>query len=213
MTRKLQLTPAHLLPPTGYRFTSISAEERDPRAGDLGTALPGDANGDGRVDINDLTIVLINFGKTGMTWGQGAMDGDPTGKVDINDLTIVLANFGQTAGSSTAGMAPVPEPGAIAILLADAIGLLACIGDGGPDQQQGWDLGHQLLDRPRDSPPAGKSWKTDCQSTRRSSECRENRPLNGTRTTAASIFVAGTGWSRSDCLSKSRQTGTAAQLN
>ena len=27
---------------------------------------PGDANGDGQVDINDLTIVLSNFGKTGV---------------------------------------------------------------------------------------------------------------------------------------------------
>ena len=33
--------------------------------------LPGDANWDGRVDINDLTVVLTNFGGTGMTW-QGA---------------------------------------------------------------------------------------------------------------------------------------------
>ena len=27
--------------------------------------LPGDANSDGRVDVNDLTIVLTNFGQTG----------------------------------------------------------------------------------------------------------------------------------------------------
>ena len=34
--------------------------------------LPGDANGDGKVDINDLTIVLANFGKTaGMNWSTG----------------------------------------------------------------------------------------------------------------------------------------------
>ena len=66
---------------------------------------PGDANGDGRVDINDLTIVLANYGKTGMTWTQGEFTGD--GTVDINDLTIVLANFGKTAGSS---LAAVSEP-------------------------------------------------------------------------------------------------------
>ena len=47
--------------------------------------LPGDANGDGRVDINDLTIVLSHFGQTGMTWTQGEFTGD--GTVDINDLT------------------------------------------------------------------------------------------------------------------------------
>ena len=125
-SNSLQLTPAHLLPPTGYRFTSISAEEDGIHAlAIFAPALPGDANGDGRVDINDLTIVLSNFGKTGMTWKQGAIDGDPTGKVDINDLTIVLANFGQTAGSSAAGMAPVPEPGAIGLLFAGTVGLLA----------------------------------------------------------------------------------------
>ena len=28
-------------------------------------ASPGDANGDGKVDVNDLTIVLTNFDKTG----------------------------------------------------------------------------------------------------------------------------------------------------
>ena len=69
--------------------------------------LPGDANGDGRVDINDLTIVLANFGQTGMTWSQGDFIGD--GTVDINDLTIVLANFGY--GVSAAG--PLRRPRAL----------------------------------------------------------------------------------------------------
>jgi probable HAF family extracellular repeat protein len=66
---------------------------------------PGDANGDGRVDINDLTIVLGNFGRTGMTWSQGDFTLD--GTVEINDLTIVLANFGKSSG---AALAAVPEP-------------------------------------------------------------------------------------------------------
>jgi probable HAF family extracellular repeat protein len=87
--------------------------------------LPGDVNGDGKVDVNDLTIVLTNFGKTGMSWSEGAMDGDPTGTVDVNDLTIVLSNFGGTAG---AGVAPVPEPSTMA-LLAVAVGLLAWAGN------------------------------------------------------------------------------------
>ena len=54
--------------------------------------LPGDATLGGRVDINDLTIVLTNFGQTGMVWSQG--DFTYSGSVDLNDLTIVLANFG-----------------------------------------------------------------------------------------------------------------------
>ena len=74
----------------------------------LTPALFGDANVDGRVDVNDLTIVLSHFGQTGMSWAQGEFTGD--GTVDVNDLTIVLAHFGQTAGSSAAGPAAVPEP-------------------------------------------------------------------------------------------------------
>jgi hypothetical protein len=87
-------------------------------------ALPGDANGDGEVDINDLTIVLANFGKTGCVWSQGCMDGDPTGTVDINDLTIVLTNFGKTAGASATGVAAVPEPPGLLLLGTAAAGIL-----------------------------------------------------------------------------------------
>ena len=77
-------------------------------------ALPGDANLDGRVDVNDLTIVLTNFGQTGMTWSQGEFTGD--GTVDVNDLTIVLANFGQSLAASVGGAVAVPEPAALALL-------------------------------------------------------------------------------------------------
>ena len=89
-----------------------------------GTGNPGDVNGDGRVDINDLTIVLSNFGQTGCVWSQGSMDGDPTGTVDVNDLTLVLANFGTTYGASS-GIKAVPEPSTIALGLAGAVCLVA----------------------------------------------------------------------------------------
>ena len=82
---------------------------------------PGDANGDGRVDVNDLTIVLTNFGKTGTSWTQGEFTGD--GTVDINDLTIVLSNFGKTYGSS---LTAVPEPSALLLIASALLGWLAC---------------------------------------------------------------------------------------
>ena len=59
---------------------------------------PGDANGDGQVDITDLTIVLTNYSKTGMAWSQGDLNGDT--KVDINDLTVVLTDYGMTYGAA-----------------------------------------------------------------------------------------------------------------
>jgi hypothetical protein len=84
--------------------------------------LPGDANGDGRVDINDLTIVLSHFGQTGEGWAQGEFAG--SGTVDVNDLTIVLAHFGDTAAAGAAGMGSVPEPtGLVMVAALLAIGL------------------------------------------------------------------------------------------
>ena len=78
---------------------------------------PGDANGDGRVDVNDLTIVLTNFGRTGEKWSQGDFNGN--GTVNVNDLTIVLSNYGYGV-SAGPGPHSVPEPSSLALLLAAA---------------------------------------------------------------------------------------------
>ena len=83
---------------------------------------PGDANGDGKVDINDLTIVLTNNDKTAMAWSQGDFIGN--GTVDINDLTIVLANFGTTYGRR--GITAVPEPSSVLLIGVAVLGLVAC---------------------------------------------------------------------------------------
>ncbi len=55
-----------------------------------GTPLcPGDATGDGSVNLADLNLVLANFGSAGP---QGDVNG--SGSVDLADLNLVLANFG-----------------------------------------------------------------------------------------------------------------------
>ncbi len=88
----------------------------------LTAILPGDANRDGKVDINDLTVVLANYNQGGMTWTEGEFTG--SGTVDINDLTIVLANYNQV-GAPAGGISAVPEPGALAALAGGLLGLLA----------------------------------------------------------------------------------------
>ena len=92
----------------------------------LSPAIPGDANLDGRVDINDLTVVLAHYGSTGMTWTQGEFTGD--GTVDINDLTIVLAHYNQTFGTAKGAVAAVPEPASIVLIRRCAAAVLAASG-------------------------------------------------------------------------------------
>jgi len=54
---------------------------------------PGDANGDGLVNIKDATLVSLNWGKTGATLAQGDLNGD--GLVNIKDATLVSLNWGK----------------------------------------------------------------------------------------------------------------------
>jgi len=56
--------------------------------------VPGDTNGDGRVDFADLNAVLGAFGQTGV-----ALSADVTGdgRVDFVDLNVVLGSFGSGA--------------------------------------------------------------------------------------------------------------------
>ncbi|TVQ64367.1 MAG: hypothetical protein EA379_01810 [Phycisphaerales bacterium] len=56
-------------------------------------ACPGDANGDGVVDFNDLAAVLGDFGLSGPGL-QGDVNAD--GVVNFDDLALVLSNFGQS---------------------------------------------------------------------------------------------------------------------
>ena len=98
----------------------------------LGLTIPGDANYDGKVDINDLTVVFAHYNQSGLGWGQGEFTG--SGTVDINDLTIVLAHYNQSVGASAAAEA-VPEPGALALLTLGLTGLLAWIARSGAHRQ------------------------------------------------------------------------------
>ncbi len=52
---------------------------------------PGDVNGDGSVNVFDLSILLSNYGKAGNS-GQGDLNND--GQVNVLDLSILLSNYG-----------------------------------------------------------------------------------------------------------------------
>jgi hypothetical protein len=80
--------------------------------------LLGDANYDGTTNVADLTNLLNNYNKTGMTWANGDFDRD--GVVNVADLTALLNNYNKTtdvvvsAGASL--QLAVPEPSSIVLL-------------------------------------------------------------------------------------------------
>jgi len=59
----------------------------------LSPACPGDANGDGLIDFDDIVEVLANW-LTSYAPGTGLGDANHDGIVDFDDITSVLGNWG-----------------------------------------------------------------------------------------------------------------------
>ena len=110
--------------PSGNLWVSDSNNILSNRLLEYTQTIPGDANLDGKVDINDLTIVLAHYNQTGQTWTQGEFTGD--GTVDVNDLTIVLAHYNDSVSASGGGLAATPEPGTLLLVAAGVTSLLTC---------------------------------------------------------------------------------------
>ncbi len=63
--------------------------------GSVYVPCPADLNGDGAVDLDDLSQLLVHFGQPGpLSYEDGDLDDDDD--VDLDDLSILLVNFGQT---------------------------------------------------------------------------------------------------------------------
>lgn len=84
----------------GDQFVTISQ---------IGTPLDGDLNGDGFVGVEDLDLLLANWGESLV---GSPIDADGSGTIDAGDFAIVQANWG--SGTLPGGV--VPEPGSLALL-------------------------------------------------------------------------------------------------
>jgi hypothetical protein len=103
----------------GYRENNSVAQEMDYTSVTVSSnvfssqPLLGDANGDGKVDIEDLDIVLANLGTTTSLRSNGNFDGAAT--IDLTDLNDVLNNL-TPAPTSVTATASAPEPASLSLL-------------------------------------------------------------------------------------------------
>jgi hypothetical protein len=84
-----------LTPGTSYNYSILALDA----AGNISTAAalsvstvaltPGDVNGDGHVDVTDLSVLLSNYGTT-----NAVADVNKDGVVDVFDLSILLSHYG-----------------------------------------------------------------------------------------------------------------------
>ena len=92
------------------RFTTVTGPvlniSYQPKSVTIEITWIGDANCDGWVDDDDLSLLLANWGQDA-GWDNGNFNGDNT--VDDDDLSLLLANW--------TGSATVPEPASAFVLL------------------------------------------------------------------------------------------------
>jgi hypothetical protein len=79
---------------------------------------PGDTDGNGIVNFDDLNTLLTNYGLPG-GFAQGDFDGN--GIVEFADLNTLLTNYGTSAPTLSA-LAPVPEPSGVMLAAVGLIG-------------------------------------------------------------------------------------------
>ena len=76
----------------------------------LAPALAGDANLDGRVNLDDFNRLAGGFGQTNQPWHQGDFNYD--GTVNLSDFNPLAGNFGRSLGAAPDGLPA--DPGEVA---------------------------------------------------------------------------------------------------
>lgn len=115
------------LPAAGQYYVRISGSTANVQLYQLQLSVasavvtqPGDFDGDGDADGNDLLVWQRTFGSSGAGL---AADGNNDGVVNSLDLAILKSHYGQSLGSVATAVAAVPEPAAATLFLLSATAL------------------------------------------------------------------------------------------
>jgi IgA Peptidase M64 len=105
---------AHAFDPTDWVRGNRESLEQSVSWNVVLTAILGDLNDDGLVNIFDMNMISTN-------WGQSGPNGDANGDhlVDIFDINLVSENWTPTAGATN-----VPEPGTLTLFASSGLALL-----------------------------------------------------------------------------------------
>ena len=108
--------PETLMYSDGWVYFTVDQFSGYAVSGDSTALVPGDANGDGRVDGSDVTILAGNWqaGVDSTIFATRSMgDFNSDGKVDGSDVTILAGNWQYGVSATTAA---VPEPNMLLLL-------------------------------------------------------------------------------------------------
>ncbi len=76
-----------------FRGLALAAQPIPDGVDALLFGCPEDLNADRFIDLDDLSILLVNFGQSGQTAADGDLNGDTA--IDLTDLSMMLVKFGQ----------------------------------------------------------------------------------------------------------------------
>jgi hypothetical protein len=83
-TRPIEFHSSDQFSDIGFRVGRLSGEQFE----------PGDVNGDGSVDVDDLIAVILAWGPCPAPPADCPADVNNSGAVDVDDLIMVILNWG-----------------------------------------------------------------------------------------------------------------------
>ena len=109
-----------------FAFTSSTAGASFGASFLTGNSVPGDVNGDGIVNAQDIAVIASHWLQTGTKFTVTG-DANADGVVNAQDIGVIASHWLQAAAPRGGGLgSPVPEPSTLILAALGGLALLAC---------------------------------------------------------------------------------------